>query len=184
MKKFGIWLLALVITAGIGAYVFYKFYLPGLVAKELVKDEESVYVPRFVKAKIRKYKAPVNKGAHDVIKEMHKSNVTLEQLLQAIDETEEEQVRGMLAELNQINLKSTDQVFDVAKKHFTPGFDIEILRKPFNDNVSLDMVKNGLKQANSYASQADLDPEMAKAVAKQILIQKEKEYNRIIQVQE
>jgi hypothetical protein len=178
MKTFFGWMVALIIIGAIAALFFYKYYLPGLVAKALVQQEEPPYIPKFVQTRISRYKAPVNKGAEDVIREMHRRNVDIDQVLKAIDETEEEQIYLMLDELNQTRVTDTDQVFNVAKKYFRTDFDLEVLRKPFNENVDTAMIRKGLKQAAYHRNEEPIDPEMAKAILKQVLVQKEREYRR------
>lgn len=178
MKKFLIWVLALFIVFAVAGIIFYKVYLPGLVAEAIAEDQTPGYVPRFVEVRMKKYKAPLNKGAGDVIREIHESNVSLEQVLQAIDRTEPEQVHAALDELGNSNPKTTDEVFDIASKYVNADFNVEILRKPFNENVNMSMVKRAMGYAEGYRNDDTIDPEMAKAVAKKLLIQKEKEYRQ------
>lgn len=178
MKRFIGWTFILLLLTVVGVSIFYKFYLPGLIADALVQEKEPAYIPTFVQTKIKKYKAPVNKGAEDVIREIHKSNVSLDQILVAIDKTEAEQVYSMLDELNDTEIKNTNQVFDLASRHFPVDFDIEVLRKPFNKNVTMAMIKKGITQANEKREEEGVDPEMAKSVIKQILRQKEQDFNK------
>lgn len=166
-----------VVLAGAGL-VFYKFYLPGLVADAIVEDNAPSYMPKFVENRMKKYKAPLNKGANDVIQEIHKSDVTLEQILDAIDRTEDRQVYAALDELGRSKVKNTNQVFDIAKKYINADFDVEVLRKPFNENISMAMIKRAMGYAEGYRKDESFDPEMAKAIAKKLLIQKEKEYRQ------
>src|SRR5687768_5962256 len=100
MRKFALFLLTLIVIIGVGAFIFYKFYLPDMVAEALIKDETPSYVPVAVKNKLEKFKAPMNKASEDVIAQMHESNLSLDQILKAIDETEEQDVHAALYELN------------------------------------------------------------------------------------
>jgi hypothetical protein len=178
MKKFLLWVVGLGVLFAAAALIFYRFYLPGVVADALTEQETPSYVPKFVEARMNKIKAPLNKGATDVIKEIHKSNVTLEQLLAAVDNTEPEQVRFAFEEINRSKVKNTNDVFDIAKKYVQADFDVEVLRKPFNENVDMSMVKRGLGYLEGHSNDDAMDPEMAKAVIRQVLIQKEKEYRQ------
>jgi hypothetical protein len=178
MKTLLGWIAVIIIAGAIGAFLFYKIYLPKMLAEAIVKQEESVYIPKFVQARIRKYKAPVNEAAEDVIREIHKSDINVDQIIEAIDRTEEEQVYAMLDELTQANLVSTNQVFDICKKYFTVDFDIELLRKPFNENVDVATIKSALKNSDYREHQQAVDPQMAKAIIKQVLLQKEAEYRK------
>ncbi|MBT1702595.1 hypothetical protein [Chryseosolibacter indicus] len=178
MKRFLIWVLSLLIVGCIAAIIIYKFYLPGLVAKALIREEVPVLVPRYVKARIDQYKVPVNQGAEDVIKSIHRSDVSVEDLLEAIDDTDEEQFYAIVDEFNITKPKNTNEVFDLAKKHLNVDFDFEILREPFNKNIDMKLIRRGMGYANAYRNEQAIDPGIAKAVAKKILLQKEQEYNQ------
>jgi hypothetical protein len=178
MKKVLIWVIGLLVFLAVATFMFYRFYLPRLVADAITQEKTPTYMPRYVEARMKKFKAPLNKGASDVIKEIHKSDVTLEQLLAAVDNTEPEQVHAALDELNNTKIKNTNQVFDIARKYVQADFDVEVLRRPFNENVDMDMVKRALGYAEGYNDEDAVDPNMAKAVIKQLLIQKEKEYRQ------
>jgi hypothetical protein len=178
MKKFVAWLFAFLVLVAVAGVFFYKYYLPEMVAAALVKEEEQPYIPKFVQARIKKYKEPVNKGAEDVIREIHRSQVTLQQILETIDRTEPEQVQAMLDELSDTRIVSEDQVFDIGKKYIRADFDVEVLRVAFKENVDTSMIRKGLRQAEYHRNEVPIDPDMAKAIVKQVLIQKEKEYKR------
>jgi hypothetical protein len=180
MKKLALLFLILVMIIGAGVFVFYKFYLPDLVANVIVNGETPGFVPVSVQKKIEKFKAPVNKASEDLIIHIHKSNITLDQIFKAIDETEEEQVHAALDELNIVEVTNTNQAFDVMKKHFTADFDIEDLREPFNKNVNMKLIRKAINRANNYRDEEVMDPEMAKEVIKKILLQKENEYNKMM----
>jgi hypothetical protein len=177
MKKFLIWVIGLVVVFTAGGIIFYRFFLPDIVASAIAGENTPGYVPQFVEARMRKYKAPLNKSAADVIREAHGSNVTLEQLLAAVDRTKPKEVYAALAELQEAKVKNTNQVFDIAKRHVDADFDVEVLRKPFNENVDMEMVKRALGYTEGH-QEDEVDPEMAKAVIKKLLIQKEKEYRQ------
>ncbi len=178
MKKVLIWVIGLFVVFAAAGFIFYRFYLPGLVAEAIVKDETPAYVPKFVELRMKKYKAPLNKSAGDVIREIHESNVSLEQVLEAIDRTPPRQIYAALDELDNSKPKTTDEVFNIASKYVAADFDIEILRQPFKENVDMSMVKRAMGYAEGHRNDDTIDPEMAKAVAKKLLIQKEKEYRQ------
>jgi hypothetical protein len=178
MKRFFIWIIALVFLVAIASVVVYKFYLPNLLANAIIKENESAYVPRYLKARIKKYKAPVNRGAEDVITSIHKSDVSLDELFEAIDNAEESQVYALVDEVNAKKPATTNEVFNIAKKHLKVDFDIEVLRDPFNKNVDMKIIKQGVLYANSSRNEQAVNPTILKSIAKKILLQKEKDYNK------
>ena len=166
---------------GLAGYFVIQAFLPEMVAEAIVYDKElPSYVPRKIKNKIEKIKKPLNENAEAVISTMHKSGVTLEQVLKAIDNTSNDQAYAMLDELNETQIKNTDQVFEMAKRHFKVDFDVEAFRKPFHDKVSMNLIKKGLRYANRHRRDGDIDPESARSILKRILIQKEQKFNEIM----
>jgi hypothetical protein len=157
------------------AYIFYTYYLPGLMAQAIVAEEIPGYVPRHIRGRIAALREPVNKGAGDVVAEMRKADIPMEKIFSMIDNTTEAQAYSMLEELNGTKLTSTDQVFDIAKKYFPAEFDIEVLRKPFNENLNMKMIKKGIRFGNTNRKTKDVDIEIVKALAKEVLHEKEQE---------
>ncbi|HYF67526.1 MAG TPA: hypothetical protein VD884_05285 [Ohtaekwangia sp.] len=179
MKKTGIVIVVVLILA-VAGYLGYEAFFPKLIAHSITAEESPAWMPNSVDTKIKKIRKPVNEMASAVIKHAHKSNVSIEDVLKAIDEAKEEQAYALLEELNKTEIQSTDQVFNMAKKHFPVDFDVEIFRETFNKKVTLHHIKKGLRYANSYKEREEFDPETAKSVAKQILLQKEAEFNKVV----
>jgi len=176
MKKILIGLIALILILVAGGYIVYKFYMDDLVAEAiLAKEDVPSFVPAKVKAKIDKYRIPINYGAEEVVKKMHESKISLDQIIKAIDEAPEDQAYALLDELKKTKIKSSNQVFDMVKERFPVPFDIEVFRKPFNEKVDVKIIRKGISYATMHEETIDVD--MAKSVAKKILLQKEKEYN-------
>ena len=180
MKK-GILILSAIVIIGAGCYYAYHWYFPEIIAQSIVSERSPRYVPKKVQNKIRKVKKPINEGASAVITTMHKTGITMEQVLKAIDEAKEEQAYAMLDELNETKIENTNQVFDMAKKHFPVRFNVEVFREAFNDKVNLSLIKKGIRYANIYRDEEKMDARTAKAIVKKILIQKEKDFNKILQ---
>lgn len=175
MKKFIIIIVALLITGGIASVVIYKYYMPDVVADAIVAEEVPDYLPKPVQNKIKALRSPVNAGAEDVINKIHQADIPMDKILSMIDNATEDQLDNLIRELNQTSLKNTDQVFDIAKKHFSADFDMEVLRQPFNRNVNMKMIQKGIQLGNVNGKSNAINFETAKAVAKKILIEKEKE---------
>jgi hypothetical protein len=170
-----------IICLGVACFVAVQTFLPKVVAEAIVSEEEiPSYVPGKIKKKIEKIKKPLNENAEAVISTMHKSGVTLEQVLKAIDNTTEDQVYAMLDEMNATQIDNIDQVFEMAKRHFPVDFDVEAFRKPYHEKVSMKLIKKGLRYANRHRRDGDIDPESARSIVKRILIQKEKKFNEIM----
>lgn len=177
MKKLIVVISILLVAAAIAGFVVFKYYIPDVVAEAIVAEKTPDYLPKKVQNKIKALRSPVNAGAEDVVKKIHQANIPMDKILVMIDNTTEDQLDNLIKELNQTPLKNTDQVFDIAKKHFSAGFDLEVLRQPFNKNVNLKMIQKGIQysNANTESESNNLNLQTAKAIAKKILIEKEKE---------
>jgi hypothetical protein len=179
MKKLGIFVFTI---AGLSALAYYAYqhFLPDVVAHSITSDTEHSWMPFDGNTKIKRIKKPVNEIANAVIKKAHESNISIDDVLRAIDNAKEEQAYALLDELNSTEIESPDQVFTITKKHFPVDFDIEVFRPAFNEKVKIGHIKRGLKLANQYKDQQEIDAETAKSIAKKILLQKEEEFNKIV----
>jgi hypothetical protein len=166
--------IGIILVVGIAAVIGYEVLLPRVIARSITGNP-SPLMPDRLRDKIQHIRKPVNDGAEVVVETVKDSDVSMSDIYRAIDEAREEQALAMLDELNDTHIKSTNQVFDIAKKHFPVRFDVEIFRKPFNDNASLPALRKGLRYANLYKDRNELDAETAKTILKNILSQKEEE---------
>ena len=177
-------ILVIVILATITliGYVLYKQYAPTIIANELLRETEPAFLPKKISEKIKKVKTQTNQLSKDVIKDIHASNITLDQLLKAIDEVTENKANLLLDDLNRLGeIKSSDQVFDLAKKHFPVDFDVELLREPFRKKADVHVLQKAIQKANEYRNNNLIDFETAKAIVKRVLTEKEKEFNQHIE---
>jgi hypothetical protein len=172
----------LLIALAISGYIGFKYYMERMIANAIVSSNElPAYLPEKVKEKVMKVRVPVNQGADVIITTMHESKkVTLDQILNAIDNVTEEQAYAMLESLNKTKVENTDQVFDLAKKQFPVDFDVEIFRKAYHQKVSMRLIKKAIVHGNRLKENQDMDFESARSIIKQILIQKEKEFNKVV----
>lgn len=178
MNKYRLYIGATLLL-GFAGYLAYQLYFPVMVAKSIV-DETSYFVPKKIKTRIQKIRRPVNEGAQTVVETMHRSGVTIDQVLKAIDDAKEEQAFALINELNEREPQSSDDFFNTVKKHFPVDFDVEVFREPFNKKVQLPTIKKAIKYANIYKEREEFDSETTKSIAKRILLQKEEEFNRIV----
>jgi hypothetical protein len=172
MKRFLLIIIVLGLLGWIGAYIFYRFYLPDILARAIVSSETPSYIPRRLMNRVDELRSPVNKGADEIIAEMKKNDIPLEDVVEVIENTSEDEAFEFLNELNQTNPKTPNEVFDIAKKHIDADFDVEILRKPFIENVNMKAIRKAMRYANTNQRTKDLDIETGRAIAKQILVEK------------
>ncbi|MBX2955413.1 MAG: hypothetical protein KF846_04620 [Cyclobacteriaceae bacterium] len=164
-------------TTLVVGYKLYKQYAPFVIANAILKEEEPIFLPPKIKKKLKEKKVHYNKISKDVIQDIHKSNITLDQVLKALDEVTEEKVYLFLDEVNGLGeIKSSDQIFDLTKKYFPVDFDVEPLRKPFEEKADIVLLQKVIKKANEYRDNELIDFQSAKIVIKRILIEKEKEF--------
>lgn len=179
MKKVRLYVISILLLACAG-YLAYQLYLPVMVAKSF-SSTTSKLLPKDIQRKIEKVRKPVNESAELIVLRLHQSEgVTMDDLLNAIDNVTEDQALAFLDELNKTEIVSTDQVFSMTKKHFPVEFNAEIFRKPFNEKASVPLIRKCIKYANIYKKRDEIDAETAKSIAKRILLQKEEEFNKLL----
>ena len=166
---------AVILILALGGYLLYKTLMPALVAEAVVSESIPGYIPKRLKTRVESMRAPINKGTEAMLRKMQESNVSVDQVLDAVDDIGEAEAYAFLDDLNKKDPKNTNEVFDVAKKHFSPGFDLEIFREPFNEYFEMKQVKKAIAYANFNRKTNDVDIATAKAILKKIIIEKEKE---------
>lgn len=163
-----------------GGYYAYTVYLPDVVAESIVSGEVSPVVPDKYRHQLERAHKPVNRGADMLISTLYQASIPLEEILKAIDGISEREAYAMLDELNQTELQSQNQVFDLLKRRFPVDFDVEVLREPFRRQVSMATVRKGIASANQLRESQEVDFETARGVVKRILILKEQEFNQAL----
>lgn len=173
MKKTFV-LLVLITAFGLGGYFLYRTYMSGLVAKAVTSESLPKYIPKRFQSKVETIRAPLNDGAEAMVQKMHASDIPVDQVLKAVDNVTEEQAYAFLDELHQQDPTSTNEVFDIAKKHFSTGFNLEVFREPFNKHFTLPQIKKAAAYAEMNRKSNDVDLATAKTILKKIILEKEK----------
>jgi hypothetical protein len=178
MKKLFLVIIVVGIIVWIGGYVAYTFYFPKIVAQAIVSENHRTYLPKRLLNKIEEVREPINKSTENFIIELKKADIPMTKIYEAIENTSEEQAYQMLDELNDARITKPDQAFDIFKKHVHTDFDLEPFRASFNQNVDPKMIRRLIKYANMNRSMNEVDIPTAKAIAIQLLKEKEMEMSK------
>lgn len=175
MKRFLLISALILICVSIGGYYLYRIMMPKIIAEAMVSESMPEYIPKRLQPRVEAIRKPLNKGTQAMIERMHDSEISLEDVLRAVDNITEDQTYAFLDEIDQISPTSTDEVFDVAKKHFRTDFDAEVFREPFKKHFEMKQIRNAIEHANLNRRSNDVDIATAKAILKEIIVEKEKE---------
>ena len=176
MKKLWILSLLTIILTCAGGYVVYKTLIPEVIADAVTTEKLAGFIPKRLKARVEAISKPINKGTEAFIEKMHASQIPVDEVLDAVDNISEEQIHAFLDEINTTKPKDTNEVFDVAKRHFRTKFDPEVFRQPFNEHFEMKQIANACAYANLNRKSYDIDIETAKAIVKKIIVGKDKEF--------
>jgi hypothetical protein len=175
MKRFLVVLIVTCLVLCAIGYGLYRFYLPGIIAKAIIAEDTPSYIPKRLMNKVDEFRAPVQKGADEMVIQLKRNNIPLDKALELVENTNEEVANNFLEELNASNPKSTNEVFNIAKKHLSADFDLEVFRDAFVQNVNMKTIHKAMNYANTNQRTKDLDIETGREIVKQILIEKFKE---------
>lgn len=164
-----------IFAIAVTGYFVYRHFFPSIVAEAIISESVPGYIPDKLKKRIQVMQSKANESAEDIVVEIKREQIPLEKILTLIDNTTEEDVYNFLDDLDRRKPKNANEVFTIAKSHFRGDFDIEVLRKPFNENVNLTMINKVIAHTNHSRKNGNLDIRTVKAVAKKLLIEKEKE---------
>jgi hypothetical protein len=174
MRKIILALVILVILA-VSSYLLYRSLVPQIIARAVVSDSLPDYIPKRLQMKVEEIRRPLNRGTDAMLRKMHASNISVDQVLKAVDDISEDEAYAFLDEVNATKPANTDELFSVAKKHFSTDFDLEIFREPFNQHFEMKQINNAINYANMNRKSNDVDIATAKAILKKIIVEKEKE---------
>jgi len=173
MKKFLI--IGLLAIVAYGGYYVYRIVMPNVIAHAVVSESIPAYIPKRLKMKVEEIRAPINKGTEAMLETMHESDIPLDQVLDAVDNITEEQAETFLEEVNNTKPSNTNEVFDLARKHFPTDFDAEVFREPFNEYFEMKHIKRMISYANLNRQSREVDITTVKAIVKKVLIEKDQE---------
>ena len=174
MKKIAILILVTGVLA-VGAYSLYRSLLPEIIADAVVSDSMPSYIPKRLQNQVEQIRKPLNEGTEAVVRKIQQSEIPLSELLDAVDNISERQANAFLDEVNAKRPSTTNEFFDLAKRHFPAGFDPEVLREPFNKHFTMEQIESALKYANINRKTNDVDFQTAKAIVKKILREKQQQ---------
>ncbi len=155
---------------------YYKERLPQAVADAIVKDEYPAIVPEKVVKKIKVASKEVNTRLETVITTTETQGITIDQLIQAVDEVKEDEVRKTLDILYNTDLRSADQLFDIGIENIhIQAFDPAVLRESFVNNVKMKKVEKALKYIKDNELADALSPDVARETIKRMILTKQEE---------
>lgn len=175
MKKFFLYLIVGGVILYAAGYVFYREFLPGIMANAIIDEEKPSYLPKRIQTRLDAMSVPINQGTENVIRELKKANVPMEDVYHAIDDVTEEEMDLMLEDLSEKKKITPNEAFDVLKKHIQTPFDLEQFRNTFTSNVKAGTVRQFISYARLNKQMQEVDFQTTKAVLKEILRKKEKE---------
>jgi hypothetical protein len=176
MNKILLSVLFIACLLGLAGYSLYRYYFAELMANAIVNETLPPFAPKRTQNKIKEISVPLNNGTEAVLRRMHDSEISIDQVVKAIDNTTEEEAYDLLDDLNKAKPNNPNEVFDIAKRHLMVDFDIETFRKPFNDHVKMKDIRQAIQYANYNRKSKDIDFVTAKVIFKNIVIRKEEEY--------
>jgi len=185
MKKFLIIVAVIIIVALGGGYYFYTQVVPKMAAKAIVKGEYSPIIPNRVRKKIGVVRNTVNHQVEDVIHIAEDQGITMEQLMQAIDEVDKKEVMNTYQEVIKRQTLDPEEVFNIANQNIKiEAFDPLLLKPAFIKYATEPRINQVLQFVKKNHLMENLDMNMVRSVGKQILLEKAKEIKNKVEVVE
>lgn len=175
-KKILIGLGVLLILTLIGGFYFYKKVVPEMAAKAIVKGEYSPLVPKKIQTKVNAVRDKVNKPIDKALEATASSGITIEQLFAAIDQVDKTEVEQTYNQIRQNDVTDPQEAFKIAYKNISiEAFDPMILKPVYDEIIKKEHIVRGINMVEKNNILENLDMQMMRSVAKQILLQKQEE---------
>ncbi len=171
MKKV---LTLLLVLATLGCFIFYRFYMPKMVATTIISDEPPPSIlPEKVKKTIVKARVELDKQMEDVPVKLEQLGLTFNDVIYIVEVADADQIEAAIEELQSTELKSVDEVFDIGLKHVkVDGYDLSIFREVFKEKATLDKIRKGLHKIRDNELMIDISIPVTCETVKQILIER------------
>jgi hypothetical protein len=180
LKKILVALFVILTIIALTTFYFYKFYLPELVANVVTGQQSTPdFIPEATRKKIEEIKTPVNKGAESFVREIHKAEVPFNQVILTVEGLSEDQASSLVDQVRNLKAQNPDELFDIIKVNVNPDYDIEPLRKSFNQKVNAKTIKTSIAYYEYYRNEKLYDFETVKSILINVLRQKEEDYQSI-----
>lgn len=174
MKKILLSATLLIAILSIVGYSLNRDYLTDLAARAFVSESVHDLIPRRILGRMNAITKPIGHGTEAFLQEMHNAGITIDQIIAVVDNTSEQEAYELLDAINAAKPKTTDDVFNIMQEHLTTGFDSEVFRQAFNNHVTMKQVQKALFYANQNRKTHDVEFPTAKAIMKQLLLEKER----------
>lgn len=178
IKRIALSVIVLLLVAGVSGYYLNKRWFANLATGLFVNEQTAALIPSRFHSRIHAIRKPLNKGTEAIVKEMHDSGITIDQLTAVIDKTSEKQAYDLLDEFNRTQPKTTNEVFSLLQDHLVTDFDSEILRKPFNEHLNMKQVKKAVFYLNQNRKTHDVEFATAKEIMKLILVEADRDFRK------
>ncbi len=174
MKKVLTVLLVLLVLATLGSLIFYRFYMPKMVATTITSDEPPPSIlPEKVKKTIIKARVELDKQMTDVPVKLEQLGLTFDDVIDIVEVVDTDQIEAAIEELQSTELKSVDQAFDIGLKHVNvDGYDLSIFREVFKEKATLDKIRKGLLKTRDNDLMTAIRITVARETVRQILIER------------
>lgn len=165
IKRIGCILFVIVLSS----FFIYYYIFPFIIAKAFVSEEYLKYIPQSYQQKFQ----ATNNNLDEFISKSQQNGISIEDLLSAIDEVKEQEVRNALDELNSTKLHSVEQVFNIVYENIKiKSFDPVTLKPAFLKHVKMHHIHKILNYIKTNNLESNLTAKSAKRIAKQVIIQK------------
>jgi hypothetical protein len=170
MKKI-IFIISTIILLIVVSIVVYKTLLPSYLADVLTSETAPAFLPEKYKIQIQKINKPINKYSNEIFKVTDSLNLSLEQILKIIDSIKPEDAINIYNKLENRNIEDSEEVFNLIKENIEiDEIDFSLYKGFFLKHVTPSRINRALRYAETHELVANLAPETAKKIAKQIAI--------------
>ncbi|MTI22488.1 hypothetical protein E1176_15760 [Fulvivirga sp. RKSG066] len=183
MKKILIITSLVLVAVLAAAFYAYKKVIPEMTAKAIVKGEYSVFIPKKVESKISIVRDTVNRKIDEVVMIADSEGITIEQLIAGLEEVDKNEVMAAYRDVKKNNLSAPEEIFDSAYKNIKiEAFDPLLLKPAFVKHIQRDHVDKVMHFVEKNNIMENLEMNMYRNIAKQVLYEKQDELRQKVEV--
>jgi hypothetical protein len=175
MKVLKILLIIVIVLAGIG-YLGYTLYVPRMVSNTISTGEIPAYVPKKYHKKIEETREAVNSEIRKLPETMNKYQLSYDELLAFAEEVKNDEVLGALQEIQQTEITTSGQAFDIALSHIEAELPQSgKVKRLFADKMPVEKIQSEIEKMKDSDLPLSVEVDLARRIAIQILKEKREE---------
>lgn len=162
-------------------FLTYKVIIPSYIADLLTQEKAPSYLPEKYKNQVERIHKPIRKYSNEIFNVTDSLQLSLNDLLKIIDDIDPDEVLKVYQLLENKEVKSSEEVFNLICEHITiQKIEIQTYKHIFLKHATTARINRILRYAEEHNLVTSIAPATAKKIARQLVIKHYQKQNEFL----